>query len=43
MGIDVVVPKAVDRSAAILEAEYPDGALDTVIVLAAYDVWVEPE
>jgi hypothetical protein len=43
MGIDAVVPKAVDRSAAILEAEYPDGALDTVIVLAAYDVWVKPE
>ena len=43
MGIDAVVPKAVDRSAAILEAEHPDGALDTVVVLAGYDVLVEPE
>lgn len=38
IGIEAVVPKAVVKSPVMVGAEYPDGALVTVVVVTAYEV-----
>jgi hypothetical protein len=37
MGIETVLPKSLVRSDAIVGAEYPDGALVAVDVVASYE------